>query len=51
MKKDIHILIGVHMRLGDHRSYCNGKYFLDQNVYASIMEETKDLFKGKNVRS
>ena len=49
-KKDIDILIGVHMRQGDYRSYCNGKYFFDQKEYAGIMEKTKELFKGKNVR-
>jgi hypothetical protein len=44
------VLIGLHVRHGDYRTFQGGKYFYELDVYARLMEEAEALFPGRSVR-
>jgi hypothetical protein len=44
------LLVGVHIRRGDYKSFLNGKYFYSMEVYTKIMREMCDLVVGKRTR-
>jgi hypothetical protein len=41
------ILIGVHIRRGDYKRFCNGLYYYETNVYLDYMSKIVSLFKDK----
>jgi hypothetical protein len=41
------ILIGVHIRRTDYRDFYGGKWFYQNNVYASKMQDIEQVFTGK----
>lgn len=43
------VLIGLHMRRGDYRTFMGGQYFYEPDVYASVCEKIKELFPGRSV--
>jgi Glycosyl transferase family 11 len=44
------ILVGVHIRHGDYRTYQGGKYFYGLDAYAALMKAAEELFAGRRVR-
>ena len=44
------ILIGVHIRQGDYRTYLGGKHFFDISDYVNIMRKTIPLFENRKIR-
>lgn len=42
------IIVGVHIRRGDYRTFNNGMYFYTNAQYRSILLKVNDLFKDKN---
>jgi hypothetical protein len=49
IKKDYEIIIGVHIRYGDYRTFLNGKYFYTLTQYANFFKNIKEIFKGKEI--
>ena len=44
------VLIGVHIRRGDYRTFTGGIYFYDDATYKNYIQQVKALFPGKKVR-
>ena len=44
------VLVGVHIRHGDYRTFEGGKYFYELDVYAALMREVETHFPGRRVR-
>jgi hypothetical protein len=44
------IIIGVHVRRGDYKTFLNGIYFYDNAIYRKYMMQIKELFPGKKIR-
>lgn len=44
------IIIGVHIRRGDYRSWRNGEFFYSQKQYFNICERLKQSFPGRRIR-
>jgi hypothetical protein len=49
-RKDCDVLIGVHIRLGDYKSFEGGKYFYSLTKYREFLERVKKLFPGKRIK-
>lgn len=43
------LIIGVHIRYGDYRTYNNGQYFYSVPEYLSIMQSIRLLFQDKEI--
>ena len=43
------LIIGVHIRYGDYRTYNNGQYFYTIPQYQAIMESVRSLFPNKQI--
>jgi hypothetical protein len=43
------VLIGLHIRRGDYKTFMYGEYFYDLDVYRDIAEHAAGLFPGKRV--
>jgi hypothetical protein len=43
------IFIGIHVRQGDYRSWEDGRYFFESNLYVAMMDKIKNEFKGKKI--
>lgn len=43
------IVIGIHIRYGDYRTYLNGKYYYELSDYAQFMAKLSEAFTGKTV--
>jgi len=43
------ILVGIHIRHGDYRTFLNGKYFFNIEMYVKVMEKVTSLFRGRKV--
>ncbi|MBW8050446.1 MAG: hypothetical protein FVQ77_08935 [Cytophagales bacterium] len=43
------LIVGVHIRKGDYKTFEGGKYFYSTEIYAEIMRQVKDLFKNKSI--
>lgn len=43
------LIVGVHIRQGDYKSFEGGKYFYSTEIYAEKMKQVKDLFKNKSI--
>lgn len=48
-RKDCDVLIGVHVRRGDYKTFMNGIYFFDDETYRNYMQQVAKLFPGKKV--
>lgn len=48
-KKD-YVLIGVHLRKGDYRVYREGKYFFEDEEYASFLTRLRTVFPDQNLQ-
>jgi hypothetical protein len=44
------VLVGVHIRRGDYKTFLNGKYFYDLELYHKKMKEIQTFFPGRSVR-
>lgn len=43
------VVVGIHKRRGDYRSWRGGIYYYDDSVYSRIMNEIRDCLTGKDV--
>ena len=48
--KENTILIGIHLRRGDYRTWQSGKFYYDDKTYLNFIEQSKHLFKPQNVQ-
>jgi hypothetical protein len=48
-RKKAEIIIGVHIRWGDYKTFLNGKYYYEMNDYLMLMKKVKLLFEDKKV--
>lgn len=48
-KAECTVLIGVHIRREDYKTAFEGKYYYEMSDYKRKMQETKEIFKGKEV--
>lgn len=44
------LVIGVHIRQGDFKTYLDGKYYFESEQYATWMGQMQDLFPNKKVK-
>ena len=44
------VVVGIHKRRGDYRSWKGGIYFYEDSVYDRLMNEMRDCLKGKAVQ-
>lgn len=49
LKKSCNLLLGIVVRQGDYKTWFDGKYFYNVDIYVQIMQQLKNLFSGKNV--
>lgn len=49
VRKECDILLGVHIRQGDYKSFQNGRYFFGTEQYVALMKQVEALFKNKRV--
>lgn len=49
-RKDVDMLIGIHIRRGDYKQYRNGEFYFDDNVYLNIMVNMQKQFPDKKIR-
>lgn len=49
LRSDNSIIVGVHVRRGDYRTYLGGKYFFDDSVYCSFMKQLSEMFAQKGL--
>ena len=49
IRDEYEIIIGVHIRYGDYRTYNNGKYFYTLEEYSDFFKNIKKIFKGKKI--
>jgi hypothetical protein len=47
LRRDAQVVVGVHIRHGDYRTWRGGKYFFDLARYAAWMKELADQFPGR----
>lgn len=47
---DSQILIGIHIRRGDYKTFLNGQFFFEIEDYIQKMREIEGLFQGKNIK-
>ncbi len=43
------IKLGVHIRRGDYRTWCRGKYYYDDNQYINVIKQFTKLYQGQHV--
>ncbi|TNF49269.1 MAG: hypothetical protein EP305_03245 [Bacteroidetes bacterium] len=44
------IKVGVHIRRRDYREFLEGKYFYNDEIYLSLMDQIEKLFKDKEIQ-
>jgi hypothetical protein len=49
-RTDCDILVGVHIRQGDYREYCEGRYYFDVADYVAIMLKIRGLWGDQRVK-
>ena len=49
-KVENELLIGIHIRHGDYRTFNNGKYFYSLEQYNDLMTKIREVFIDKNVK-
>lgn len=48
-KENSDLLIGVHIRQGDYKTYRGGEYFLESEEYLKVMKTMKVLFENQKI--
>lgn len=48
-KKDADVLVGVHIRQGDYRTFCDGIMFYETDVYVALMQSIANQCVGRKV--
>lgn len=48
-REDSDVLIGIHIRHGDYRTYCDSIMFYETHQYAKVMHSLKEQFPGHKV--
>lgn len=48
-KVNFDVIVGIHIRLGDYKTYMNGKYYYSLKEYNIIMKKMQDLLPNKKV--
>ena len=50
-KNGSNVLVGVHVRRGDYKSFMDGKYYYNDHTYANFIQQTEHMFHrmGKEV--
>jgi hypothetical protein len=48
-KRKSDLIIGVHIRRGDYRTFANGAYFFDNTTYINYMRQIVSLFERKTI--
>ncbi len=48
-EKDM-VVVGLHMRRGDYKTWRNGQYYYTDEVYASVMQRIQQQVKNKHVK-
>lgn len=43
------VLVGVHMRRGDYRSFMGGQFYYEPETYAEVLRKVESLFPGRKV--
>lgn len=43
------VKLGVHIRRGDYRTWCGGKYFFDDGEYIEVIRQFVELLAGRSV--
>lgn len=43
------VLVGLHIRRGDYRTFMGGRFFYEPDAYASVLEKVEALFPGRRV--
>jgi len=49
-RKNADVLVGVHIRHGDYKTFRDGKYFYDLSIYENIMKNVMNNFTGKKIK-
>lgn len=49
MRKEVDLVVGVHIRRGDYATWNNGKFFYELEDYHQFMIRVKDLYHDKKV--
>ena len=49
LRRDFDLIIGVHLRFGDYKTFYGGKYFYSLEQYHLVMQKTKALFSNKKI--
>jgi hypothetical protein len=44
------VLVGVHLRRGDYRTWAGGKYYYDDNVFRRLMQQMSKVLTDRKVR-
>jgi hypothetical protein len=50
MRDGVDIVIGVHIRRGDYKTWRGGQYYFEDDVYTRFIAQAKNLFRGKRIR-
>lgn len=45
--KEKHLLVGVHIRHKDYKSFFDGAYYFENNVYKQLMEKVQQIFSDQ----
>ena len=48
-KNDNYFIIGVHIRRGDYKTFAEGKYYYDDDIYIKYMNQLLQLYHNKKV--
>ena len=49
-REDCDLLVGVHIRHGDYKSFLDGKYFYEVHEYARLMERIEEMHPNRRVK-
>src|SRR5207253_5956455 len=48
-RKECDVLVGVHARRGDYKTFMRGMYYYDDADYGNFLKQVSKLFPGKKV--
>lgn len=49
-KRNVDLLIGIHIRRGDFKEYRNGELYFDDAIYANLMKDISVFYSDKKIR-
>ncbi len=50
LRKEAQILVGIHIRQGDYKTFMDGTFYYSSSQYVKMMMQVKDLFPGEDVK-